>query len=225
MSTPSTHRSIAHSLARSVLITPVILLFTTGCSVFGVESVEQASYSVVKKDGAFEIRDYDPMVVVETRVDADFRKAGNAAFKKLFGYISGENTGSEKIAMTAPVVAAQNESAEGEKIAMTAPVTASADGNSWVYRFVLPQSYQLETAPRPLNPEVKLLEVPAKRVAAIRFSGRSTEKARQRKTEALNEWLSNAGIEAISDPRWAGYNAPWALPPFRRNEVLVDVAQ
>ena len=222
MSNPSNLSSTAISLARSVLLTPIILFFTAGCSVFGVESVEQAPYSVVQKDGAFEIREYDPMVVVETRVDAGFREAGNTAFRKLFAYISGENTASEKIAMTAPVVAAQN--SDGEKIAMTAPVTASAEGDSWVYRFVLPESYQLDTAPRPLNPEVKLLEVPATRVAAIRFSGRSTEKARQRKTEALNEWLSNAGIETTSDPRWAGYNAPWALPPFRRNEVLVDVA-
>jgi effector-binding domain-containing protein len=211
------------SFARRMLLTAVTLIFTAACSVFGVESVEQASYTVVKKDGDFEIRDYDPMVVVETRVDANFRKAGNAAFKKLFAYISGENTGTEEIAMTAPVVAAQDDSSDGEKIAMTAPVTASSEGNAWVYRFVLPQSYQIETAPRPLDPEVELLEVPARRVAAIRFSGRSTEKARQQKTEELKEWLSSAGIEAASDARWAGYNSPWALPPFRRNEVLVDV--
>jgi hypothetical protein len=216
------HSARITRIVKSVILAPLVFLFSTGCSVFGIESVEQAQYSVVQQDGKFEVREYAPMVVVETSVDAEFRKAGNAAFQKLFAYISGENTGSEKIAMTAPVVAEQGDG--GEKIAMTAPVTAAADGTGWVYRFVLPQSYSIETAPRPLDPEVNLLEVPARRVAAIRFSGRSTDAARERKTAALNEWLANAGITAISAPRWAGYNAPWALPPFRRNEVLIDIS-
>lgn len=210
---------------KSALLTPLMLVVTTGCSVFGIESVEEATYTVVQKDGAFEIREYDPMVVVETRVEADFRKAGNTAFQKLFAYISGDNTGSEKIAMTAPVVAEQGRRSNGEKIAMTAPVTASGDGKDWAYRFVLPRTYRMDTAPRPLNPDVKLLEVPARRVAAVRFSGRSTESARQRNSKALTQWLSNAGIQTTSEPRWAGYNPPWTLPPFRRNEVLIDVAK
>ena len=207
---------------RSVLLTPLVLLAGTGCSIFGIESVEQAQYRVELQDGKFEIREYASMVVVETRVDAEFRSAGNAAFQRLFAYISGDHTGSKKIAMTAPVVAEQGDSRE--KIAMTSPVTAATAGTGWVYRFVLPQSYSIETAPRPLHPEVSLLEVPARRVAAIRFSGRFTETALEQQTTALNEWLADAGIAATSAPRWAGYNAPWALPPFRRNEVLVDIA-
>ncbi|MFT5047970.1 MAG: hypothetical protein ACI8UP_004970 [Porticoccaceae bacterium] len=32
------------------------------------------------------------------------------------------------------------------------------------------------------------------------------------------------GLEQQAEPRWAGYKAPWALPPLRRNEVLIDIA-
>ncbi len=207
-----------------IALATLAMLFTTACSIFGVESVEEAPYQVVQQDGQFEIRDYAPMVVAETRVDANFKKAGNSAFRKLFAYISGKNTASEKIAMTSPVVAEQKAQASGEKIAMTAPVTARKDGDTWLYRFVLPQTYTIDNAPVPLDPQVSLAEVPQKRVATVRFSGRSTESARERHTKALTRWMESQKLPATSKPRWAGYNAPWALPPFRRNEVLIDIS-
>ncbi len=127
--------------------------------------------------------------------------------------------------MTAPVVAEKDLPGVGEKIAMTAPVIASQEADGWLYRFVLPQSYNISTAPRPLDPAVNLAEVPPKRVATVRFSGLSTDKARAKNTQALADWMQIKGLSATSDPRWAGYNAPWALPPFRRNEVLVDISE
>lgn len=54
-------------------------MIITACSVFGVESVEEAPYTSVLEDEVFEIRDYDPYVVAQTRVDADFKEAGKTA--------------------------------------------------------------------------------------------------------------------------------------------------
>lgn len=204
-------------------LTGVTLLTGTACSVFGVESVEVAQYSVVVKDMQYEVRDYAPMVVVQTRVDAEFKNAGNKAFQKLFSYISGNNTAEESISMTAPVVAEKSASKDGEKIAMTAPVIANRDGEGWLYRFVLPNTFTIDTAPKPLDPAVTLQEIPQQRVATVRFAGRSTDSAREKNTAALLQWMEQQSLSALSEPRWAGYNAPWALPPFRRNEVLVDV--
>ena len=200
------------------------VLATTACSVFGVESVEEAPHRLVEQDGQFEVRVYEPMVVVETRVDADFKTAGNSAFRKLFAYISGKNTGDEEIAMTAPVVAEKKSQKQGQKVAMTAPVIASQEAGAWLYRFVLPEGYSLQSAPRPLDPAVSLAEIPQRRVAAIRFSGRLTDSARASKSDALKRWIDSKGLQSTSEPRWAGYNAPWALPPFRRNEVLIDIS-
>lgn len=199
-------------------------VFATGCAIFGVESVEEAPYELVRQDDRFEIRDYAPVVVAETRVDASFEEAGGTAFRRLFAYISGENEASDEIAMTAPVLA-ETDDAAGEKIAMTAPVTSERDGETWRYAFVLPSGYTLENAPRPLDPEVSLSATEAKRVAAVRYSGRATEAARASNADALLEWVESQGLELRSELRWAGYDPPWTLPPFRRNEVLVDVSE
>jgi hypothetical protein len=55
-------------------------------------AVEEAEYSVLKKDEAMELRAYAASIVAETRVEADFEDAGNRAFRKLFRYIDGANT-------------------------------------------------------------------------------------------------------------------------------------
>jgi len=203
---------------------PVVLIVSTGCSVFGVESVEEAPYQLIQKDNQFEIREYAPVVVAQTRVNADFKKAGNEAFRKLFSYISGENEANQKIAMTSPVIAESNSGDLGDTIAMTAPVTSQKDGDTWLYQFVLPQTYSLDNAPQPTNPAVSLAETTQKRVATLRYSGRATAKSQTKNAETLVSWIESQGLISQSEPRWAGYNPPWTLPPFRRNEVLIDVA-
>lgn len=206
------------------LLVTAMSLFSSACTVFGVESVEEAPFELVRKDKPFEIRDYEPLVVVETRINADFKKAGNQAFRKLFRYISGDNEAQEKIAMTAPVIADSSNNDAGEKIAMTAPVLSEKEGEAWRYQFVLPKTYTMDNAPRPTNPDVALAEIPQKRVAILRYAGRATSKAQSENAAKLVEWVKEQGLESLSEPRWAGYNAPWTLPPFRRNEVLVDVS-
>lgn len=206
----------------NALLAGVISLVATGCSVFGVESVEEAPYKSVKQSEPFEIRDYAPSVVAETRVDASFKDAGREAFGRLFKYISGENESAQTIAMTAPVSGEANNGSQ--TIEMTAPVSFETDGESWTYNFVLPQSFTIDTAPTPLNPDVVLAEIPEKRVATVRFRGLMTDKAKSKNAEALLDWVESQNLIPTSAPRWAGYNAPWTLPPFRRNEVLIDVA-
>ena len=210
--------------APTLLSIIVMSLLSSACTVFGVESVEEAPFELVRKEKPYEIRDYEALVVAETWVNADYKKAGNQAFRKLFSYISGDNEGQTKIAMTAPVIADANSADEGEKIAMTAPVTSQKEGDAWRYRFVLPRSYTIETAPRPTNPDVALTQIPEKRVAIRRYSGRATEQAQLMNVAKLVEWMAAQGLEPLSEPRYAGYNAPWTLPAFRRNEVLIDVA-
>lgn len=186
--------------------------------------MEEAPYRSILKENEFEIRDYAAFVVAETRVVADYEDAGGMAFRKLFAYISGENEGRTKIAMTAPVISESNDVSTGEKIAMTAPVLSQQDGTAWLYRFVLPKGFSIDSAPRPLDPDVTLAQIASRRVATIRYSGRANEKSRVENTAALLRWIESEGLVQESDPRWAGYNAPWTLPPLRRNEVLIDVA-
>ena len=201
----------------------LMLVLSSGCSVVGINSVEEAAYTTVIKDDPFELRDYEAMVIVETTIDDDFENAGNKAFKRLFAYITGNNVTNSDISMTAPVIADPAGTSSGTDIAMTAPVLQQYSQGGWRYAFVLPADLTLETAPKPIDDKVRLAQVPGKKVAVIQYSGFWSEQSMQDKTFALNDWISANNLTATSEPRWAGYNPPWTIPFLRRNEVMIDV--
>jgi len=67
-------------------------------------SLEKAKYKVIEEKGNIQIRQYEPSIVAQILVDADFNNAGNIAFYRLFNYISGKNRKKESIAMTSQSV-------------------------------------------------------------------------------------------------------------------------
>jgi len=63
-----------------------------------------------------------------------------------------------------------------EKISMTVPVTMESNaGSGYRLHFVMPSKYTMQTLPKPADPRVSLREMPARRMAAIRFYKFSTE--------------------------------------------------
>ena len=182
-------------------------------------AIEEAAYTVVIKDEKFEIRDYAPHILAETFVEGDFEEAGNKAFNVLFGYISGDNRSREKLAMTAPV----SQEPKGEKIKMTVPVGQRRVQESWAVSFMMPASYTLETLPEPDDPKVTLRQVPARRMAAVRYSGFWSEKNYLRYKLALESWIHEKGLTIVGDPIWARYNSPFTPWFMRRNEILIPV--
>jgi hypothetical protein len=187
-------------------------------------AIEQPSFRVLERDGAFELREYAPHVVAETRVEASFTDAGNAAFQRLFRYISGDNVAQQKIAMTAPVTQSRSE-AGGEKIAMTAPVTQVAADDGYRVAFTLPASYTLETAPTPLDKTIEIRAVPAQLVASWRYSGRWTENNYREHEAELRAAIEARNLEVAGEPILARYNPPFMPSFLRRNEVLVPVTR
>jgi hypothetical protein len=190
--------------------------------IFGVleaMAVEEPSYKVLKKDNNFEIRDYVPHILAETIVEGDLEQAGNKAFSRLFRYISGENRAGYKVAMTAPV----SQEPKGEKIKMTAPVGQQRVQEKWAVSFMMPSSYTLETLPEPEDPKVTLRQVPARRIAAVRYSGFWSEKGYLRNKSELESWIQERGFKIVGDPIWARYNPPWTPWFLRRNEILFPV--
>jgi len=182
-------------------------------------AIEEAAYTVVIKDEKFEIRDYAPHILAETFVEGDFEEAGNKAFNVLFGYISGDNRSREKLAMTAPV----SQEPKGEKIKMTAPVGQQRVQERWAVSFMMPASYTLETLPEPEDPKVTLRQVPARRMAVVRYSGFWNEKGYLRYKLELESWINENGLTIVGDPIWARYNAPFTPWFMRRNEILIPV--
>ena len=182
-------------------------------------AVEEAKYTVTLQQDKLEIREYAPSVVAEVIVNGDFEDASGAAFKKLFNYISGDNTARNKIAMTAPVT----QKAEPENIAMTSPVGQRKSGQGWAVSFMMPAFYTMETTPTPDDPDVVLREIPAYRAAAIRYSGGWSEKAYKKQLSLLQEWIDAEELEVSGEPVWARYNAPFIPWFMRRNEILIPI--
>lgn len=182
-------------------------------------AIEEIPYRVIEQHGDFELREYSPYIVAETLVSGDIEEAGNTAFPLLFGYISGKNSRRDKIAMTSPVT--QQE--QGQKISMTAPVQQQASGEQWVISFSMPAAYTLDSLPQPDNPVVQLREVPSRQLAAVRYSGRWTEKLYQRHLQRLQKWMQSRGMSPAGDAIWARYNPPFMPWFWRRNEILIPV--
>ncbi|MUV87625.1 heme-binding protein [Natronomonas sp. CBA1123] len=176
-------------------------------------ATETVPYTVVARLDDVELRRYPKVVIVETTADSQ-----TAAFRRLFQYIAGANADTTEIEMTAPVEL----SAGGATISMTAPVEVSGEDGSRM-RFYLPAEYDIESAPRPTEDSVELLEISERTVAVRRFSWRPTEARIDSETEALLDKLDAANVPLAGEPFFMGYDAPWTLPFLRRNEVAVEV--
>jgi len=190
-----------------------------GAIVWGDEDVayESPEYRVISKLGAIEIREYEPYLVAETTVDGSLDDAGNRGFRILAKYIFGDNRGSQKIAMTAPVA---QEKTEGTKIAMTTPVTQERTGDRYTVRFMMPSELTREALPAPNDERITIREMPARTLAAIRYSGTWSKRNYEKHLEALYEALRAEGLEPTGEPTWARYNPPFTPWFMRRNEIL-----
>jgi effector-binding domain-containing protein len=199
------------------------IMLATAVIIFGAMdamAIEEATYNILKKDNNFEIRDYAPHILAETIVEGDLEEAGNKAFNRLFRYISGDNRSRDKVAMTAPV----SQERKGEEIKMTAPVGQQRVQEKWAVSFMMPASYTLETLPEPEDPKVTLRQVPARRMAAVRYSGFWSEKNYLQYKSALESWVHERGLKIAGDPIWARYNPPFTPWFLRRNEILIPLA-
>jgi len=194
-----------------------------GCSLLGIRTAEEAPYVVISTQDNIELREYSAYVTVETTVDADFKDAGNRAFRKLFDYISGENRARQNIDMTAPVIASEAATDGSESIEMTAPVVATSERSGWRYAFVLPARYTIDNAPLPVSGDLRLVENKPKRVAVLTFTGSWRESNFKEQLDRLQDWIESNQLQSASLPRFAGYDPPWAIPFLRRNEIMIDI--
>lgn len=204
-------------MIQKILLCAILLLSTlTGIAM----ATEEPSYTSILQEAPFEIRDYPALIAAEVTVSGERSEAVSAGFRLLAGYIFGGNTRKQSIAMTAPVI--QNES-PNEKIAMTAPVMQSADPSGWIIRFIMPASYTLETLPKPNEPKVRLMPLPPKRVAIVRFSGLVDDNDVEQQTAVLRAFVAKQKLTAVGTPSLARYDPPWTLWFLRRNEIMLEV--
>lgn len=207
--------------------TPYLLL--SGLLLISGETmaIEEPNYTVLSQVEDFELRRYDEQLVAQTWVSGDQNTASRQGFKILADYIFGNNTApsgeSSKISMTAPVTM-QSDNLNGQasqKIAMTAPVSMQQNDGKWRVQFTMPSQYTMQTLPKPNNPDVKIVQVPAQTYGVIKFSGLAGSKKVAKKTETLKSWMQTQKLMITGTPELARYNPPWTLPFMRRNEVMM----
>ena len=173
-----------------------VVLLNAGCAAVR-GGYASAPYRVVKKDGAFEVREYPGLVLVETPM-----RGQDNSFMRLFRYIGGQNSASRKIAMTTPVFMAPG-------------------ATNGTMAFVLPASLPLAEAPQPSGPEVRVREMPGGRFAVRRYSGGINSAREAKELARLRAWLAAGGLTAVDGPVYGYFDPPWTPPFWRRNEVML----
>ncbi len=163
--------------------------------------VEQAKYTLLRTLGEVEVRAYTACVMAKTELPLDDR---NLAFRQVASYIFGGNK-------------------EKKQIAMTAPVVMSHKIKTFTMAFIMPEEYSKQSLPAPISAAVKLESVPARTIAALRFSGFTSEQKTDEQIARLLAILAAEKIRVKGAPFVLGYNAPWTLPFLRRNEVAVEI--
>ncbi len=182
-------------------------------------AIEEPKFKVLTAKENYEIREYDPILVAETKINGSFDESGNLAFRILADYIFGNNVSKEKIEMTAPVAQKQN----SEKIEMTAPVSQVSSDEGYLVQFTMPSKYTMDTIPKPVDPRVLLKIIPSKKVAVLRYSGFWSEEKYKEKLAMLRKNLLEDKIKTMGEPVFARYNPPFQLWFLRRNEIWIEV--
>ncbi|MDX6766037.1 MAG: heme-binding protein [Candidatus Methylacidiphilales bacterium] len=158
--------------------------------------------TILQTEGKFEIRQYGALTLVRAPMSA---RKDDAGFGKLFGFISGRNKDSKKIAMTAPVL-------------------IENDGESGSMSFIMPHDMDSRSVPAPGDPTLSLATMPAGKFAVYRYSGGRSAKNEAKAGALLQDWMIQKKLVAQSGPLFAYYDPPWIPVWFRRNEVWIRLA-
>jgi len=170
---------------------------------------ERQEFKVLQRFHDFELREYQPCVLAEVKVSAHFSTASSAAFSSLFSYISKGNNASEKIAMTAPVIAAQR----GE----------SAGSDDWFVSFVMPSGSTFGRLPHPNDSQVVLRELDAETCIASSFRGRATAELAEEKINELRAAAARTNISVSSENRICRFDQPFKPGFLQYNEIVIPV--
>lgn len=174
-------------------------------------------YRVLATDGDFELRAYHEIVVAETMIEGPRKEALNRGFRALADYIFAKSRGGEQLPMTVPVLQDSGQATTTHGVMFD----DTAEGR-WRVRFVMPEGREADELPDP-PAGIELVDVPARRVGAIRFSGVADDDRLIEQEDLLRGWLQRRGEDVVREPEYAFYNSPMIPPPLRRNEVLLPL--
>ena len=190
----------------SLIFVAVGLLFLLAAWFMAPMFLEQPKYKTLKKEGQFEIRSYDDILMSSVRVTGSQYQALRKGFRPLVKYISGKERDGEKISMTAPVIQSTSDRKE-----------------SFTVSFSMPSKYQVDNLPKSKNSEIFFEKLGSYRAAVVRFSGRANERLLDLKSNELRQWIEANGYSSVSTAKYLFYNDPSTPGFLRRNEVMIII--
>jgi hypothetical protein len=186
-----------------IVLTVVFIAFQSFMSISN-SNIEKQQYRVIKAERGFELRYYPPATFATVKSSAkSYRELSGSGFRKIAGYIFGDNESSTKIAMTSPVHMDINE----KESSMS---------------FVMPSNYDVKSLPKPNDARVEIHQTPGEYAAAIEFGGFANDASIRKHAEELKQLLDEKGIKTIGNFRYLGYNPTYQIIA-RKNEIVVAV--
>ena len=172
---------------------------------------QRQEFTVLKKFGDFELREYMPCVLAEVKVSADYSSAGSIAFRSLFSYIAQGNSRAEKIAMTAPVIAATQDT--------------TIDYDQWIVSFVMPSGSTFIDLPDPNDPRVVLRDLDTEICVATSFRGRADHEAAQKQVAELRIVAARENITLSDETRICRFDPPMKPGFMQYNEIVIPISK
>lgn len=171
--------------------------------IYKTPELETPKFLILKRTANYEIRKYEPFVVVETEGD---KLSGSSGFNNVAGYIFGKNSSTEKIPMTTPVFT----QAVDDKLSNVS------------IQIVLPMEKDLGNLPSPSAEAVNLRKVEGGIAAVTKFSGKPSEEIVLNKERELRSAILKDGLRPQQGCLLGRYNDPGSTNSFiMRNEVLI----
>ena len=171
-----------------------------------IMAIETPKYKLIKKEIGFEVRDYGPMIVASTSVESNYSDAASIGFRRIAGYIFGGNSAGMKIDMTAPVI-----------------TNTPATREIYEIQFIMPSKHSFKDLPKPSAGNVSIKNINLGKTAVLKFGGWATKDRATYYKNKLIDLLESSGYEPTGSFLVAQYNSPWAIPPFRKNEIIVEI--
>ena len=185
---------------------------------FRERAQEEPDFRALESDGDHQIRDYPALTVAETVVTGPRRDALDRGHRILADYLAARSRGGDELPMLNPVI-----QDSGAPMASDPPLFDDDLEGAWRTRVVMPAGRSADDLPDP-PAGVGLVELPARKVAVVRFSGRWTDALLAEQEDRLRGWLAKRGVNFRGEPEYAFYNSPMTPGPLRRNEVWLALS-
>ncbi len=167
---------------------------------------DEPAYTVERTIGDLEIRSYQPRVEAHTRFSTlEFDEVRERGFRRIAAYIFGANS-------------------QQRELEMTCPVTIAPRTTSHTVAFVMPPGISLGQLPQPDDSRILIVQVPARRVAVLRYHGGYKAETVIEHAAELRDLAAQAGLTTLGEPMFAGFDPPTTLPFLRRTEIWIELA-